>query len=195
MILKVSPILIVVWHGVIFVRDKIYKNGIFKFVINFPTNYPLKIPEVFFITPIIHPYVQENSGKVDLTKKFTKWESGKNYSIQLIYFLQELFYQESFLTDDTSFNPTVAYNAKQDFKSFSDKIKLLVEENNKNKNKKDEKSLINFDLNVNNEEIKDRLLNKNKDLDPIDRIEEFKNWFFNNFTDQLLRKTSNNNNV
>ena len=52
-----------------------------------------------------------------------------------------------------------------------------------------------FVLNVNNEEIKDKLLNKNKDLDPIDRIEEFKNWFFNNFTDQLLKKSSNNNNV
>lgn len=193
MILRVSLFKEIVWHGVIFVRDKVYKSGIFKFIINFPTNYPLKIPEVHFITPIIHPYIQENTGKLDLTKKFTKWESGKNYSIQIIYFLQEIFYQESFLTDDSSFNPTIAYLAKQDFKSFSEKIKILIDENNKNKFKKEDKSLINFDSNINSEEIKDRLLNKNKDLDPIDRIEEFKNWFFNNFTDQLLKKTTSNN--
>lgn len=39
----------------------------YKFEIRFPQNYPLKNPEVFFINKIIHPLIQDSTGKLDLT--------------------------------------------------------------------------------------------------------------------------------
>jgi ubiquitin-conjugating enzyme E2 D len=49
------------------VRDGPYRGGIFKFDIIFSQNYPNKIPEVIFSSKILHPYIQESSGKLDLT--------------------------------------------------------------------------------------------------------------------------------
>lgn len=50
-----------------FVREGPYFGGVFKFEIKFPQNYPSKIPEINFLTPLIHPYVNISNGKLDLT--------------------------------------------------------------------------------------------------------------------------------
>ena len=66
---KIKYILIItlVWQGVIFIKEGPYKGGMYKFEIRFPQNYPLKHPEVFFINKIIHPLIQDNTGKLDIT--------------------------------------------------------------------------------------------------------------------------------
>ena len=68
MIYEVSTILIIiVWHGSIFIKKGPYSGGVFKFEIRFPITYPSKIPEVYFTTKVIHPYINESNGKLDLT--------------------------------------------------------------------------------------------------------------------------------
>jgi len=52
---------------VIFVREGYYKEGIFKFEIHIPQNYPSKPPEIQFTTKIFHPLVDISSGKLDLS--------------------------------------------------------------------------------------------------------------------------------
>ncbi len=54
----------------------------YKFEIRFPQNYPLKHPEVFFVNKIIHPLIQDNTGKLDITVI-------KNYFI-LIFFIEKI---------------------------------------------------------------------------------------------------------
>ena len=44
---------IAIRHGVVFVRDRYYKNGIFKFKIKIPNKYPNLEPQVFFFKNIL----------------------------------------------------------------------------------------------------------------------------------------------
>jgi ubiquitin-protein ligase len=63
---------LLVWHGVVFVREGPYKDGIFKFQMNIPPSYPAKAPEVSFISKVYHPLVDLKSGKLDISVKNRK---------------------------------------------------------------------------------------------------------------------------
>ncbi len=39
--------------------------------------------------------------------------------------------------------------------------------------------------------IKNKIITQNPDIDIFDRVEDFKNWFLNNFSEQILKKDSN----
>jgi ubiquitin-protein ligase len=53
----------------VFVREGIYKDGIFKFEMNIPSSYPAKPPEIIFTSKLYHPLVDFTSGKLDLKVK------------------------------------------------------------------------------------------------------------------------------
>ena len=44
-------------------RDSSYKGGIFDLRVEFPDNYPESAPEIYFITPIFHLYVNPYNNK------------------------------------------------------------------------------------------------------------------------------------
>lgn len=117
------------------------------------------------------------------------WESGKNYSIQVVYFIQELFYDEAVLTDESSYNPSIAHMAKENYEGFLTVIKNDNEENLKTRFDKTEKTSIVFsNFDENHQLIKNKILSQDNDIDTFDRIEDFKNWFTNNFSEQILKK-------
>ncbi|CAG9317518.1 unnamed protein product [Blepharisma stoltei] len=45
-------------------EDTAFEGGVFEFVIKFPKKYPSKPPKVFFQTPIFHPNIHPDSGRV-----------------------------------------------------------------------------------------------------------------------------------
>ena len=55
------------WNGSIFVRQGHYKNGIFKFVIIYPSSYPNEKPRVLFLSKVYHALVHPQTGEVDLS--------------------------------------------------------------------------------------------------------------------------------
>ncbi len=57
--------IIVVWHGVVFVRFGLYKDAKFKFKMMFE-NFPKKPPKVYFMNEVYHPNVNLETGLVDL---------------------------------------------------------------------------------------------------------------------------------
>jgi len=46
-----------IWYGVIFPREGIYKDGIFKYKIIIPTEYPNSPPQVKFVSRVFHPLI------------------------------------------------------------------------------------------------------------------------------------------
>jgi ubiquitin-protein ligase len=50
-----------------------YDGAIFKFNIEFPTDYPLKPPKLHFTTPVWHPNFDEDSGSICLDILKSEW--------------------------------------------------------------------------------------------------------------------------
>ena len=71
-----------------------YMGGIFKFVIEFPSNYPNERPSVVFITPIYHPLVDPKFNKLNLDVEFNEWIPGKHWAINVLLYIKKMFHLE-----------------------------------------------------------------------------------------------------
>lgn len=158
-----------------------------------PPTYPSKPPEVYFTTKLSHPLVDISNGKLDLIvtnnfiikkqKKFPNWEAGKNFIVKVIYFVQEIFYNPNFLQETDSYNPILGKMVIENSNQFEQEVSKLskksFEERFENKNKNSSLKFSKFDKY--HQLILDKILKQNKDVNTYDRIEDFKNWFMNNF--------------
>ncbi len=181
--IKGNYLLIVVWHGVLFIREGFYKDGIFKFEINIPSSYPAKAPEVKFVSKVLHPLIDNKTGVLDISKKFPTWEAGKNFIVKVIYFIHEIFYNSVYLQETDSLNSDIAKLYITNPKNLENEItklsKLSFEKRFETKNPNS--SLKFSEFNNYHSLILDKILKQNKDVNTYDRIEDFKNWFMNNF--------------
>jgi len=112
------------WHGVLFVRQKLYKNGIFKFVLEIPLNYPGVCPSVKFISKVFHPQVDESDGTLNLKLEFPTWNDHLHLYHVLIY-LKKIFYCVS-TVDPLNRLAADLYCSNMDL--FQDKVSLCVKE-------------------------------------------------------------------
>ena len=84
----------------------------------------------------------------------------------------------------------IAQLVKNDFDKFLDKISTMLKENQTERfNKTSDSSSIKFSQNKEHHDmILKKILEQDKEIDLVDRVEEFKNWFVNNFSEQILKK-------
>jgi ubiquitin-conjugating enzyme E2 D/E len=103
------------WTGYIFgPSDSPYQGGVFKIVIEFPTNYPFKSPKVYFKTKIYHPNISE-SGVICLDILKNMWSPALTITKVLLSI-------SSLLTDpnpDDPLAPEVAMVYKSNIKLFN----------------------------------------------------------------------------
>ncbi|KAK3751351.1 hypothetical protein QZH41_009302, partial [Actinostola sp. cb2023] len=62
-----------VWHGIIFLRAGPYRDGIFRFFVFLPDDFPDSRPLLKFTTQVFHPQVHQN-GVLNLDVAFPKWQ-------------------------------------------------------------------------------------------------------------------------
>ncbi|ELR14320.1 Ubiquitinconjugating enzyme subfamily protein [Acanthamoeba castellanii str. Neff] len=79
------------WHGVMFIRQGLYKKGVFKFVLSIPEAYPDAAPTLRFVTPVFHPLVSAQ-GEVDLTRAFPRWVAYRDQIWCVLAHVKKLFY-------------------------------------------------------------------------------------------------------
>ncbi|XP_053690184.1 protein crossbronx homolog [Sabethes cyaneus] len=81
------------WFGVIFIRNGPYKDGVFRFTISLPENFPNDgtVPTVTFQSETFHPLVCPFNGTVELSEAFPKWKNSENHIWQLLKFVQYIF--------------------------------------------------------------------------------------------------------
>lgn len=83
-----------IWNGVIFVRQGLYQEAVFKFNLNIPENYPLgDCPRVFFEHPVFHPVVDSKTGELDVKREFKKWRRNVNYLWQVLLYVRRIFFK------------------------------------------------------------------------------------------------------
>jgi len=75
-----------IWFGVIFVRSGPYAEGVFKFRIHIPHDYPANSlpPTLVFDPPIYHPMVEEDSGAVNFQAIFSNWTHPVSFNVSML---------------------------------------------------------------------------------------------------------------
>ncbi|RHY00420.1 hypothetical protein DYB25_000443 [Aphanomyces astaci] len=90
-----------VWHGVIFIHQGLYRNGIFKFSIKIPEQYNATgtYPKITFYSKVFHPYVYPESNDLDLLPKFPTWDPDLHYIVSVLVYMKSIFYSKEFSPD------------------------------------------------------------------------------------------------
>ncbi|XP_077982260.1 AKT-interacting protein-like isoform X3 [Glandiceps talaboti] len=108
------------WFGVLFIRQGLYQEGIFKFTLSIPENYPDgDCPRLIFDPPIFHPIVDPVSGELDVKRTFTKWKRNVNHIWQVLLYARRIFYK---IDTKSPSNPQAAVLYEQDLDLFRDKV-------------------------------------------------------------------------
>ncbi|KAF2075325.1 hypothetical protein CYY_003354 [Polysphondylium violaceum] len=118
------------WHCVLFIRNRIYRSAIIRFVVIIPDDFPEICPSVKFITPIFHPLIGLE-GEIDLSHQFSDWSSEKYMIAHILCYIKSLFYKP----DQYDYPPlnTEAYNLmKNNPEEFSKRVSKHVQDSIKN---------------------------------------------------------------
>ena len=85
---------ITAWFGIIFIRQGIYQEAVFRFKIQIPENYPDgDCPRLFFDHPVYHPIVDPDSNELDVKRGFHKWRRNVNHIWQILLYTRRCFYK------------------------------------------------------------------------------------------------------
>jgi len=110
-----------VWYGVVFIRQGTYQDGVFRFALNIPDNYPDgDCPSVIFTPPVFHPLIDASTGKLDLTKGFPTWRTGTNHIWQVLLYMRKIFYK---FDSANPVNKEAAELYETDIATFKKKVK------------------------------------------------------------------------
>jgi len=83
-----------VWFGVLFIRQGPYQEGVFRFHVEIPENYPDgDVPKVVFDNPVFHPSVDPNTNSLNVKQGFHKWKRNVNHIWQLLLYTRRVFYK------------------------------------------------------------------------------------------------------
>lgn len=80
-----------VWHGIIFLRAGPFKEGIFRFNILLPDNFPNSAPIVRFTSHVFHPQIHIN-GVLNLGQTFHCWKRGESHVCDVLKYIKSCFY-------------------------------------------------------------------------------------------------------
>ncbi|XP_075869876.1 AKT-interacting protein isoform X1 [Nelusetta ayraudi] len=108
------------WFGVIFIRHGLYQDGVFKFTVYIPDNYPDgDCPKLVFDIPVFHPLVDPVSGELDVRRAFTKWRRNHNHIWQVLMYARTIFYK---INTTEPLNPEAAVLYDKDVHLFKSKV-------------------------------------------------------------------------
>ncbi|KAJ3079620.1 hypothetical protein HK102_003659 [Quaeritorhiza haematococci] len=104
------------WYGVIFIHRGYYKEGVFKFFIEIPQDYPETGPEVRFLTDMFHPLIDTQTGAFSLKQQFPRWRPHKDYICHVLHYIKN------------SFKEAVLANLQEQYCYNADAYNMFVEE-------------------------------------------------------------------
>ncbi|RUS24118.1 ubiquitin-conjugating enzyme/RWD-like protein [Jimgerdemannia flammicorona] len=79
-----------VWFGSLFVHKGNYRNGVFKFRINIPEEYPERPPSVVFLTDMFHPLV-DAQGNFNIGQQFPSWRPHQDHIFHVLHYIKNAF--------------------------------------------------------------------------------------------------------
>ncbi|XP_072744217.1 protein crossbronx homolog [Anoplolepis gracilipes] len=112
------------WFGVQFIRQGIYKGGVFRFTITLPPNFPLgDCPKVVFETQVFHPLINPENGELCTSWGFPEWKRN-NRIWQLIQYIAKVFIKLD--TKMTPINQEASSLQESNLEAFRERVKTCV---------------------------------------------------------------------
>ena len=112
-----------IWHGVMFIRDGPYHEGIFHFNIYLTDDFPESRPVLRFSSKIFHPQISARTGTLNLSSEFPKWRHQKNRISSVLKFARSCFYH---LDTREALNIEAAELVDSDFEKFKARCRSSV---------------------------------------------------------------------
>lgn len=113
------------WFGIIFIRQGIYQEGVFRFKILIPDNYPDgDCPRLIFEHPVFHPIVDSETHELDVKRGFHKWRRNVNHIWQILLYTRRCFYK--FDIKD-ALNIEAAHLYENDIDAFKEAARACVQ--------------------------------------------------------------------
>jgi ubiquitin-protein ligase len=194
-----------IWHGTLFVHSGLYKDGIYKFMVEFPDAYPETPPKIVFTSEVFHPLVDLKTGEFQLQVFFPDWQSGRDYLSCVLPHLHKAFRRNDYLTktvglklaktvaiggrdqtqmmDAKPFNPDALDLWQSDPGDFAKRVARYAEISREKLYQNPHKPSLNFSKGP--AAAQDRILEKLKIRDPKEPLEvptnEFADWFCDHY--------------
>lgn len=123
-----SALSLLVWNGVIFIRQGFYQNAVFRFSLRIPENYPCgDCPRVFFEFPVFHPIVDPKTGELNVLPRFHKWRQNHNYLWQVLLYIRRIFLK---IDPQCPLNAEAAEMYKNNMDQFKQKVMETIKSSN-----------------------------------------------------------------
>ncbi|SOV80871.1 ubiquitin-conjugating enzyme E2, putative [Plasmodium reichenowi] len=173
---------LLIWDVFIMLYSTVYKNAKLKLQIRLSHNYPNTCPEVFFITPIFHPLVNIQTGKLNLGTSLSKWDPSCHYMSLIFLYIKNLFYLQEEYNKEIVENQEALFLLNNDKDEFIKNVQKYINQGNKKIYDHMENCMFNFNQKEEHIEIKDKLENIKTDQVCARKAEAFVHWLINEYS-------------
>lgn len=112
------------WFGVLFIRQGAFQEGVFRFKVLIPDNYPDgDVPQIVFDNPVFHPSIDPVTHHLNVKQGFHKWKRNVNHIWQLLLYTRRVFYK---IDISNPMNEEAASLYKQDLEAFRARARSCV---------------------------------------------------------------------
>ncbi|TRY77250.1 hypothetical protein TCAL_00126 [Tigriopus californicus] len=113
-----------VWFGIIFIRQGIYQEGVFRFKVLIPENFPDgDCPKIMFDHSVFHPAVDPETNELNLKNTFPKWKRNIHHIWQILLYIRKVFYK---IDPQEMKNVEACSLFVKDRNQFKDKVRACV---------------------------------------------------------------------
>ncbi|SOV79511.1 ubiquitin-conjugating enzyme E2, putative [Plasmodium sp. gorilla clade G3] len=183
---------LLIWDVFIMLYSTVYKNAKLKLQIRLSHNYPNTCPEVFFITPIFHPLVNIQTGKLNLGTNLSNWDPSCHYMSLIFLYIKNLFYLQEEYNKETVENQEALFLLNNDKDEFIKNVQKYINQGNIKIYDYMENCMFNFNQKVEHIEIKDKLENIKTDQVCARKAEAFVHWLLNEYSMENTKEHEKN---
>ena len=174
---------LMVWHGVIFVKDWDYKGGVFKFRIDIPLGYPNEPPQVVFKVELYHPLINPSTQVLELLPQVLDWTPKKDCLIKVLAYIKKAFYSPELWSEENVANVPARNAYISDKGLFASHVKESIRRNEERLRDADESSSIRFsNFTAEHQQLMEKLKLRDSSDREADQFDTFLRWFRKRFS-------------
>ncbi|CAA9991227.1 ubiquitin-conjugating enzyme E2, putative [Plasmodium knowlesi strain H] len=172
---------LLVWDVFIILYSTVYKNGKFKAQIRLGENYPHTIPEIYFLSSVFHPFINFQTGKLNLGKHLNEWTPKCHYMSLIFLYMRNIFYLQDEYSKENIENEEAYFLLNNDRELFLRKVQDSVQMSNEKLYQQVDNYMFNFCADVDSREITDMMERVKNDSLCSKKAEAFIHWLVNDY--------------